>query len=347
MQFMQSRRRFLATASMAGAAALVGAPGPLYAEPPPETTTVRLPKWDTGGYCWAAQFVAAELLRAEGFTDVRFVLADPKVDNSEWIARGDTDFDLNYPPKQIASIESGVPIKVLTGLHAGCLELIANDSIRSVTDLRGKRVAVDGFNTSRHTWLTLIAAYVGLDPVNDIKWVTGSAHRRGHEPAPEYNPVEMLAEGEVDAFLASPPWPQKLRGQKFGHTILANAVDRPWSQYFCCMVSGRADYVDRYPIATKRVVRAILKAADLCVSNPKMVARLLVERGILVRYDYAVATLADIRYDRWREFDPEDSLRFYALRMSELGMIKSTPDKIIADGTDWRFLNEVKRELKA
>jgi NitT/TauT family transport system substrate-binding protein len=51
-------------------------------------------------------------------------------------------------------------------------------------------------------------------------------------------------------------------------------------------------------------------------------------------------------YDRWREFDPEDSLRFYTLRMQETGMIKSSPQQIIADGTDWRFLDELKRELK-
>jgi hypothetical protein len=52
------------------------------------------------------------------------------------------------------------------------------------------------------------------------------------------------------------------------------------------------------------------------------------------------------RYDRWREFDPEDSLRFYTLRMQEMGMIKSRPQKVIADGTDWRFLDDLKRELK-
>ncbi|MER9865490.1 ABC transporter substrate-binding protein, partial [Mesorhizobium sp. M0185] len=78
---------------------------------------------------------------------------------------------MNFPPNHIASIDAGVPIKVLTGLHSGCLELIAKESIRSVTDLRGKRVGVDGFNNSRHKWLTLMSAYVGLDPVNDIQWV--------------------------------------------------------------------------------------------------------------------------------------------------------------------------------
>ena len=49
----------------------------------------------------------------------------------------------------------------------------------------------------------------------------------------------------------------------------------------------------------------------------------------------------------FNEFDPEDSVRVHALRLHELGMIKSTPQKLIAGGTDWRFLKELKRELKA
>ncbi len=51
-------------------------------------------------------------------------------------------------------------------------------------------------------------------------------------------------------------------------------------------------------------------------------------------------------YRKWREYNPEDTVRFYALRLHEVGMIKSTPQKLIAQGTDWRFLNELKRELK-
>jgi NitT/TauT family transport system substrate-binding protein len=50
---------------------------------------------------------------------------------------------------------------------------------------------------------------------------------------------------------------------------------------------------------------------------------------------------------QWRDFDPEDSLRFYALRLHEAGLVRSSPQKIIAEGTDWRFLDELKRELKA
>jgi NitT/TauT family transport system substrate-binding protein len=337
MQIIQTRRRFLAGAAMVGAAGIVGLPKPLHAEPPLETTTVRLPWWVGGSYCWAGAYIAGELMRAEGFTDIRYVKGDRSVDQSEWIARGETDFSVNFPPKHIASIDAGVPIKVLSGLHSGCLELIAKKGIDSVTDLRGKRVGVDGLNNSRHVWLSLMAAYVGLDPINDIHWTVSE----------DASPKQLFVEGTIDAFLGTPPQPQELRAQKIGHTILNNAVDRPWSQYFCCMISATTDYVNRYPVATKRVLRAILKTADLCVSDPRWVAQQMVERDFVPSYAYALQTLKEIRYDRWREFDPDDSLRFYTLRMQETGMIKSSPQKIIAEGTDWRFLKELKRELKA
>jgi NitT/TauT family transport system substrate-binding protein len=112
------------------------------------------------------------------------------------------------------------------------------------------------------------------------------------------------------------------------------------------MLAGSVEYVSGYPVATKRVLRALFKAVDLCVWEPESIARRTVDGGFAASYDHALRTLSDARFDRWREYDPEDTMRFYALRMYEVGMIKSSPNKIIAEGTDWRFLNEIKRELK-
>ena len=70
----------------------------------------------------------------------------------------------------------------------------------------------------------------------------------------------------MNAFLAVTTEFEKLRAEKIGHTIVSVATDHQWSQYFCCMLAGSAEYVEKYPVATKRVVRAILKSADLCAS---------------------------------------------------------------------------------
>ena len=91
---------------------------------------------------------------------------------------------------------------------------------------------------------------------------------------------------------------------------------------------------------------AVLKANDICASDPERVANLLVDGGYTKRYGLALQALKEVSYAKWRDYDPEDTVRFFSLRLNEAGMIKSSPQKIIAEGTDWRFLNEIKRELK-
>jgi NitT/TauT family transport system substrate-binding protein len=113
------------------------------------------------------------------------------------------------------------------------------------------------------------------------------------------------------------------------------------------MVFGNREFVRDHPVATKRFLRAILKATDMCAAEPERTAQHLVDAGFAGRYEYALQTLTELPYARWREFDPEDSMRFYALRLHEVGMIKSSPNALLTEGTDWRFFNELKRELKA
>jgi NitT/TauT family transport system substrate-binding protein len=128
--------------------------------------------------------------------------------------------------------------------------------------------------------------------------------------------------------------------------VVNSSLDRPWSHYFCCIVAGHREFVRTHPVATKRAVRAILKATDPCALEPERAAQLLVDKDYVSRYDYALQTMKDVPYGKWRDYDPEDTVRFYALRLHEAGMLKSSPQKLIAQGTDWRFLNELKKELK-
>ena len=157
--------------------------------------------------------------------------------------------------------------------------------------------------------------------------------------------MRSLAEGKIDAMMGFPPDPQELREKKIGKVIVNSGLDRPWSQYFCCIVAAHQEFVRRHPAATKRALRAIIKATEFCASNPERAARLVADKGY--RYDYSLQTMKEIAYARWRDYDAEDTVRFYSLRLHESGMIKSTPTKIITQGTDWRFFNELKRELKS
>lgn len=333
MPILPTRRRVLAALSSAGVAGLLGMPRAVAAEERLETTRVRLPR--VPGVCVAPEYIVEPLLRAEGFTDVRYVDIPPA--ETESVARGKVDFDVNYASNFVKGIDAGEPIALLSGVMVGCFELFAGDSVRTIADLKGKSVGIQALGSNPHVLVSLLVAEVGLDPERDIRWISD----------PKVKPIDRFIEGKIDAFLGFPPEPQELRARHIGHVLVNTIVDHPWSQYFCCLLGGSRQYVEAYPAATKRVLRAVLKAADLCATQPARVAREIVDRGFTPRYDYAMQALDELPYDKWRDYDPEDTVRFYALRLHEVGMIKSTPQQIIARSADWRFLDELKRELKA
>ena len=328
MQTIQSRRDFLTGASLAAAAGVLGARSSLADEPPPETTSLRLQRG--ASICLAPGQIAEQLLRAEGFTDIRYI-------DVETVAGGEIDFAFQTAAWVVSQIDAGEAVTALAGVHSGCYELFAHEPIGAISDLKGRKVGIpQELGSSGHLLLASIAAYVGLDHHTDIDWVRNATG----------DFKEPFARGEVDAFLGFPPEPQELRARQIGRVILNTGTDKPWSQYFCCIVFGNREFVRAHPVATKRYVRAVLKAADLCAADPGLAARQLVDAGFTARYDYAFQTLTEVPYDRWREFDPEDAMRFYALRLHEAGMVTSTPNELLAEGTDWRFLNELRRELK-
>ena len=332
MQIRHNRRDFLASLSAAGAAGILGPRRSFADEGPPEITTIRLAYYPND--CLAPLLVAEDLLRAEGFTDIRYVSLPESFTTPQLVARGDVHFANTFAGTLVSHMDNGVPITGLSGVHSGCYELFAHEPIRTISELRGKRIAIQDLNSDGYYYLAIMAAHVGLDPKSDFDWVM----------SPDGKPMELFAEGKADAFLAFPPEPQELRARNIGRVLISTIQDKPWSQYLCCMVFAGRDFVRDHPIATKRYLRAVLKAADYCANEPEKAAQRLVEAGS--RYEYALQTLTEIQYLEWRNYDPEDTMRFYALRLHEAGMITSSPNQILADHTDWRFLNELKRELK-
>jgi ABC-type nitrate/sulfonate/bicarbonate transport system substrate-binding protein len=228
-----SRREFLGGATLGGAAGLIGLwPPAAAAEPPPETTRIRFRGW-TGSICTAPQYVAEDLLRAEGFTDVQYLTRAAAGTIRETLGAGRIDLNVNVFLEHVAQLDAGAPVVAL-------------------------------------------------------------------------------------------------------------------SQLLCCFAFGNRDFVRRHPVATKRALRALLKATDLCAQDPAGTARVLVDgkQTPPESYDYAAQAIREVAYNRWRTYDPEGIMRFYALRLRDAGMIQSSPQKLIAQGTDWRFLTELKQELK-
>ena len=333
--FFASRREFLTRTSSIAAAGLLGLHGrDVGAEPPPEIKKIRL--FHVPAICHAPQYLAEEMLRMEGI-DVEYVpfgtryipdaLAASKADMTMWNAM-----------ELLPALDANKPIVVVAGVHSGCFEVFGNERVQTIRDIRGKTVSITYLGGGDHILLSSMLAYVGINP-KEVNWIPGTLSLLDAKDA--------FINGKSDAFVGFAQQPTELRAMKIGHVIVDTTTDRPWSQYFCCMLAANRDFAQRYPITTKRAIRAVLKAADICNDQPLKVARFLADKLYEPRFQIGSDVMQRLPYNRWREANPEDTLRFHALRLHEVGMIKSSPEKLIAQGTDWRFLNELKKELKA
>jgi NitT/TauT family transport system substrate-binding protein len=325
--------------ALTGAAAYLGVGsdyGFAAVEPPPETTTIRLRLQRMA--CWAPIHVAEPLLREEGFTDVQYVNA-PGPKFPQMLKDAAVDISPDFIPLALSQIEKHrPPFKFLAGLHVGCYALVGSKRVNSVRDLKGKTVWAGSLkNSGPHIFFSSLVSYVGLDPRTDINyaWVKKD------------EALELFKNGKIDAVMSFPPGPQELMAKNIGHLLIDTNVDKPWLQYFCCMITGQNDFVKNNPVATKRALRAILKANDIVARDPEYTLRILQQKGIWKKSEtkYILQALQEIPYGKWRDYNPEDTIRFYALRLNDVGMIKTSPKEIIAKYTDWSFLRSMKDEL--
>ncbi len=349
-----SRRAFLRVAASAGLASagavLLGAcgsdddnrsptstPGAVV-DPPPETTTIRLPKQtEVFQPRNAPLYIAEQFLLAEEFTSVRYIeLPRGGPEQSEPLAAGEIDIGIPYASSVTIAADAGDQLVILAGVQNSQFVLFGNDRVQSLRDLKGKRIwgkrdATDG----SYSLMATLLAYVGIDIQREVEFVELSVAEL----------VPQFLAGTIDAMNIVRPYSTGLRNANIGHVLIDGMVDPPWSQYFGSMAMANRDFVEKHPAATKRALRAIMRATDVCAKEPERAARYLLDNGYTqFTYESTLDGIPGQSFAVWREFNPEDTVRFSALRLREAGLVKSTPDQLIARATDWRFLNEIKRE---
>ena len=312
-----------------------GALGGPAALPPPETTTVRIV---TPSACDPGLMLAGDYLREEGFTDIRYI--DTSFIERAWLLNHEADVSLSHPEFITASLDAGVPLVMLAGLHSGCLQVWAAPGIRTISELRGKKIAVRRADISDqfYVFFAALLGYIGIDPLKDVQFIAAGT-------GPEMR--KAFIDGRADAMLVGSvggPTLQRLPKAP-GQVILATTTDKPWSQYLCCTLVAHRDWARQNPIATKRVTRAVLRATDRAAKDPLRAAHDAVPAGGgFTDESLVLETMAMCTYN-WRELDPEETLRFYALRLADLKLIKKTPSQIVDEGTDLAYMRQLRKEL--
>jgi NitT/TauT family transport system substrate-binding protein len=248
---------------------------------------------------------------------------------------GELDFVQEFASAVVPGVARGLDLTFLAGVHSGCIEVFAREGIDSLTDLAGAKLGIpfgDNATSVGYEFAAGLMTFIGVPAERTVQ-----SYNFDRLPA-------LFESGEIDAVIAAPPLAENVRGLPGVRVILSTVEDSPWADYYCCMLFGNAHFVRENPVATKHVVRSVLRATDLLSQRPEQAAARLVELGSPLNYEKTLEFVQHMPYDLWRTADPVDSLRFYSLRLHDVGAIDATPDQIL-EHVDWRFLDALKQEL--
>jgi NitT/TauT family transport system substrate-binding protein len=268
--------------------------------------------------CEAPIFTAVEkgFFKEEGL-EVELVKCDWK-NYKDVLALGGYDITHHLVMYFLKPIEQGLDVKFTGGIHRGCLRLQVpvNSPIRTVKDLKGKRIAVPGMGTPPFIFSYRVLGTQGLDAARDVSWIVYPAGELGL----------ALEKGEVDAIANSEPIGSMLKTQGKVRNLADQATDFPYSEEYCCAVLANGKFIAKNPKATAAATRALLKAAKWVETNPAAAAKISVEKKYLLStVDQNTFAISHLRYVPSVE-GARTAVRLAAAEMQKAGMLRSDTD---------------------
>ncbi len=297
---------------------------------PPETTTIRL-----GTLPCDHPIMAAEpFLQQEGFTRVEILPGFQ-------LASGRVDIDVAFIGFTLGLLlEGGEHPVVFAPLHPGCAEIWAQPGINSLQDLKGRTIVVTSktLANTAYAYTAIALKHAGVE-LNQVNWVVQA----------DANPTALFLEGKNDALFAAQAATAPLHANPAnrGHVIHSQLTDRPWGSLACCVLAAKQDWYRANPVAAKRAVRAILRAADAQTSNRTEAVKRVTDRGLFggpANFNN-VLFAASMVPANWRDLDLERSVRFYGQLLADVGLLKVSVEDMVRT-IDTRILEELRGELR-
>jgi NitT/TauT family transport system substrate-binding protein len=268
--------------------------------------------------CEAPIFTAVEkgFFKEEGL-EVSLVKCDWK-NYKDVLALGGYDVTHHLVMYFLKPIEQGLDVKFTGGIHRGCLRVQAatKGDIRTVKDLRGKRIGVPGMGTPPFIFANRVLGANGIDASKEITWLVYPAGELGL----------ALDKGEVDAVANSEPIGSLLLSQGKVRNVADQAADAPYNDEYCCAVLVNGKFLARNPKASAAATRALLKAAKWVEANPKAAAKLSVEAKYLAStVDMNTVAISHLRYVP-SVSGAETAVKLASAEMKVAGMLSPTTD---------------------
>jgi NitT/TauT family transport system substrate-binding protein len=261
-----SRRAFLGGAAALGATGLVGS-GRALAEPSSGLKPIRF-AWNANSACnvgiptakekgfFAAHGLDVELVNYSGSTDQLL----------ETLATGKADAALGMALRWLKPLEQGFDVKIVSGVHGGCMRLVvpASAGIGDLAGLKGKAIAVSDMNSPAKHFFSILLKKAGIDPVTDVdfKVYPGPLLRA----AVEKGEAQAAADSDPNTYL----W---LKDGTFSE--LASNLSGEYAHRVCCIIGVSGKLVREDRATARAITRAVIAAQDFAAAHPAEAAATL------------------------------------------------------------------------
>jgi NitT/TauT family transport system substrate-binding protein len=200
----------------------------------------------------------------------------------EAIATGKADAGVGMALRWLKPLEQGFDVRITTGIHGGCMRLLASKAsgITSLEQLKGKTVGVADLGAPDKNFFSIRLAKLGIDPLSDVEWKVYPADLLS----------EALKKGEIQAFTGGDPlaWVQRDRDNL---TEVATNLDAEYAHRTCCVLGVRGSLIRDDKPAAAAVTEAILEAQQFVFENPDEAAAIFAPYAPSARPEQLAAML--------------------------------------------------------
>src|SRR5260221_581994 len=324
LMIIRNSARFLFT-TIAGVSILIGATAAMLftgctknSESAAATGLAKVRVGYIGLTCEAPIFTAVEkgFFKEEGL-DVSLIKCE-WANYKDVLALGGFDVTHHLVMYFLKPVEQGLDVKFTGGIHRGCLRVHAlkKANIRSIEELRGKRIGVPGMGTPPFIFANRVLGAHGIDPKKEITWLVFPAGELGL----------ALDKGDVDAVADSEPIGSLLMAGGKVMSVADQATDAPYKDEYCCAVLVNGKFLAKNPKAAAAATRALLKAAKWVETNPSAAARMSVEKKYLASNpELNTVAISHLRYVP-SVSGAEAAVKSAAIEMKKAGMLSPNTD---------------------
>jgi NitT/TauT family transport system substrate-binding protein len=211
---------------------------------------------------------------------------------AEAIAGNQIDAGFGLLAKLIQPLENGLPLKFTSGIHTGCIKIVVpqDSAVKSLSDLRGKKVGVPGLMSSPALIARCALAAAGIGVTSDNLEVDFMAYSNA-------DLYVALGKGAIDAVAGGDPGVSVAVRDYNLKVLLDTASDEKYKNEYCCFSFVTTSLAEKHPAIAAKFTKAVLKASEWVENNPLEAAKIQVEKNYVAGdVDFNASLLASYSY---------------------------------------------------